>query len=104
MIYKQQEIQLWAGAKGIYDDGGVFMTQVKGMAEEVVEVTEAYCEQFTGFSTSTHELACELGDIYIFWINACLIGNVEPKDCIDAAYDKVIKREGKMVNGRFVKD
>ena len=104
MIYKQEEIEYWAQHKGIYDDGGSFMAQAKGMAEEVVEVTEAYCEQLVGSYTSRAQLTSELGDVYVFWINACRIAGVHPSNCIDAAFKKINGRDGVMVEGRFVKD
>ena len=97
-VYKQEDIEYWALHKGIYNDGGSFIAQVKGIAEEVPEVVEAY------YIKSTIELEKELGDIYVFWINACRISGVDPKNCIDAAFKKINHREGEMVAGRFVKE
>ena len=97
MVHKQEEIEYWALHKGIYTEGGSFLAQVKGIAEEVPEVVEAY------YTKSTIELEKELGDIYVFWINACRIAGVQPKNCIDAAFKKIDNRDGEMVSGRFVK-
>ncbi len=133
-MYKQDEIKDWAKAKGIYDDPN-FVAQMKGVAEEAVEATEAYIlseyQEPEGFfvrqevwEAATEEernqieqkmieeekrliredLAKELGDIYVWWINACEVAGVEPEVAIDAAVEKIIKRTGKMENGRFVKD
>jgi len=105
MIYKQEEIEYWAQHKGIYDDGGSFMAQAKGMAEEVVEVTEAWSDAlYINSPASDRNLQRELGDVYVFWINACRIAGVNPSDCIDAAFRKINGRDGKMVDGRFVKE
>ena len=98
MVYKQEAIEYWAQDKGIYNNGGDFMAQIKGVAEEVPEVVEAY------YVKSTIELEKELGDIYVFWINACRIAGVQPKNCIDAAFKKINHRDGEMVAGRFVKE
>lgn len=102
-VYKQKEIQQWADSKGIYEEGD-FMAQMKGVAEEVVETTEAYIYNEISQVSWQDELEKELGDIYVFWINACYIADVNPSDAVDAAYNKIINRTGEMIDGRFVKD
>lgn len=106
-MYKQLEIEDWARAKGIYDYGGNFVAQMKGIAEEAVEATEAWTVikyMNIPLDLDRNNLEKELGDIYVWWINSCAIAGVRPEDAVDAAYNKIMKRTGKMENGRFIKD
>ena len=101
-MYMQDEIIDWAEAKGIYNKPS-FSAQIKGIAEETVEVAEAY---------TSHKHCCgpisdiqkEMGDIYIFWINACATIGLQPETCIELAYQKISGRTGHMEDGRFIKD
>jgi len=102
-MYLQEEIVTWAERKGIFVAPS-FTTQIKGIAEETVEVTEAY---------TSHKHCCgpisdvqkEMGDIYVWWINACATIGLEPEECIRLAYEKIAKRTGHVNDqGRFVKD
>ena len=110
-MYKQEEIEQWAQEKGIYTDPSM-KKQLQGVAEEAIESMEAYTELYYSEKYAVQgeediygfELAQELGDIYVFWINACKIAGVDPKDAVDSAYFKISKRKGKTVNGRFVKN
>jgi NTP pyrophosphatase (non-canonical NTP hydrolase) len=102
-MYKQKEIEDWADDKGIYKNPS-FYSQMKGIAEEVVETTEEYVLwNHSTLPIDKNALKMELGDIYIFWINACWIAGVDPKDAIDLAYNKIVDRKGHMEDGRFVK-
>ena len=104
-MYKQKKIEKWAEEKGIYYGGGNFIAQMKGIAEEVVEATEAYTQaDYSIGAAPSIALESELGDIYVFWINACWIAGIDPKDAVNAAYEKISKRTGSMKDGRFVKE
>ena len=101
-MYLQNEIEEWAEAKGIYENAS-FIAQVKGIAEETVEVAEAYT-LYTEADGTKSALTKELGDIYVFWINACEIAGVNPDEAALAAYTKISGRTGVTIEGRFVKD
>lgn len=88
---KQKKIEAWAEEKGIYTVPSL-EAQLKGLAEEVVEIC---------FNPSDPK---EWGDVYVWWINGCKIAGVNPDDAVDAAYEKVSKRKGKTINGRFEKN
>jgi NTP pyrophosphatase (non-canonical NTP hydrolase) len=45
-----------------------------------------------------------IGDMVVVLTNLAHLGGTTIEDCIDAAYDVISKRTGKMVNGTFVKD
>jgi NTP pyrophosphatase (non-canonical NTP hydrolase) len=103
-MYLQEEIEAWASAKGIYNYGS-FNAQMKVLAEEVIEATEAYCyHKIERTQQARVQLEQELGDIYVVWINACKVANMDPEDCARKAVMKNAARTGNMVNGRFVKD
>ena len=93
-MFLQVDIEEWAEEKGIYEDANL-EAQLKGIAEEVVEVAMA---------ETLNDKEKELGDIYIWWINACKVADINPHTAVRVAFEKVTKRTGTMVNGRFVKD
>jgi len=110
-MFLGNDIVNWAEEKGIFkrkkgesEFKSIFLVQLKGIAEETVEVTEAY---------TAHKHCCgllsdvqkEMGDIYVWWINACATIGLEPEHCIEMAYRKITQREGYVNDsGRFVKD
>jgi len=110
-MFLGNDIVNWAEEKGIFkrkkgesEFKSIFLVQLKGLAEEVVEVTEAYtahkhcCGPLTDVQT-------EMGDIYVWWINACATIGLEPEECIRLAYKKISGRTGHTNgDGRFVKD
>ncbi|MDC1406070.1 hypothetical protein N8314_00785 [Akkermansiaceae bacterium] len=104
MMYLQDDIEAWALAKGIYTYGS-FQAQMKVLAEEVIEATEAYCyHKVERTQQDRLKLEQELGDIYVVWVNACKLAMVDAEDCAYKAVKKNSGRHGNMVNGRFVKD
>ena len=103
-MYLQEDIESWAAAKGIYNYGS-FNAQMKVLAEEGIEATEAYCyHKIERTQQARIQLEQELGDIYVVWINACKVANMDPEWCAKQAVIKNSSRNGNMVNGRFVKD
>ena len=45
-----------------------------------------------------------IGDMVVVLTNMAHLGGTTIEKCIDAAYEVISKRTGKMVNGTFVKD
>ena len=102
-MYLQKEIVAWATSKGIIKANS-FISQMKGVAEEAMESVEAYVYYGTHQGTKI-ELEKELGDVYIFWINACEIAGVTPEKAIAMSHAKNMLRSGSLnKDGRFVKD
>jgi len=101
-MYLKEEIEKWATAVGIIKDG-TFIGQLKGLSTEVVEATEAYT-MFKTQNANVAEIEMEMGDIYIYWMNACTKLGLDPEKCVDKAFNKVIKRTGTIVSGRYKKD
>lgn len=43
-------------------------------------------------------------DVLAFLLSYCKQNGIDPRECLQGAYDVISKRKGKMVNGVFVKD
>ena len=102
-MYKGVELFRWGTSKGIFDNGGDAVAQLKKTAEEVVEAVEAICLE-GDLPRPSQNVESELGDIYVTWIMACECLGVFPEDCIDVAFAKIMKRKGRMINNQFVKE
>ena len=101
-MFMQNEIVDWAEEKGIFNPPN-FMKQMKGLAEEPLEVVEAYTS-YKHCCGPISDIQTEMGDIYVWWINACATAGLKPEICIQLAYQKIAGRTGHMENGRFIKD
>jgi len=90
-------IREWAYERGLYD-GGDSKTQALKLVEEVGETCRAILKQ------DKAEIIDGIGDCVVVLTNLAELNNVSIEDCIDAAYDEISNRTGKMVNGTFKKD
>ena len=90
-------IREWAHERGLYD-GGDPKTQALKLVEEVGETCKAILKQ------DKAEIIDGIGDCVVVLTNLAELNNVSIEDCIDAAYDEISNRTGKMVNGTFKKD
>lgn len=96
MKYEKDVIK-WAEDRGIFAESEVPI-QLKKTAEEVIEAIEAYYQ----FDREYFKL--ELGDILVTVILAAKMADLDAEECLEAAFNKISKRTGKMQNGLFVKD
>ena len=46
----------------------------------------------------------EMGDIFVTLIILCEQLNLDPVECLEKAYKKIESRQGKTINGTFVKE
>ena len=90
-------IREWAHERGLYD-GGDPKTQALKLVEEVGETCRAILKQ------DKTEIIDGIGDCVVVLTNLAELNNVSIEDCIDAAYDEIKDRKGKMVNGTYKKD
>ena len=90
-------IREWARERGLYD-GGDPKTQALKLVEEVGETCRAILKQ------DKPEIIDGIGDCVVVLTNLAELNNVSIEDCIDAAYDEIKNRKGKMVNGTYKKD
>lgn len=82
--------------KGLYENTNDLI-QFDKLQEEVWELEQALCEK------SKEEILSEAGDVYITLVNVLHCCGLELADAVDSATDKVVKRKGEVVNGKFVK-
>ena len=90
-------IRNWATVRGLYEGGNTFTQYVK-LQEEAGELAKALL-------TNDHdEINDAIGDMVVVLTNMAHLHGTEIEDCIDAAYNVIAARTGKMINGTFVKD
>ena len=90
-------IREWAQSRGIYD-GGDPKTQALKLVEEVGETCRAILKE------DASEMIDGIGDCVVVLTNLAELIGTPIEECIDAAYDKIKDRTGKIVNGTYKKD
>ena len=90
-------IREWAHERGLYDKGDV-KTQTLKLIEEAGEICRAVLKD------DKEQIIDGIGDCVVVLTNLAELNNVSIEDCIDAAYEEISNRTGKMVNGTFKKD
>lgn len=113
--YKELEVSViqWAADKGILEKATP-LAQAEKTIEEADELIQATTAQSLGQHTfvnskgievnTQEELKDALGDILVTIIIGAELQGLKLEDCLQAAYDVISKRTGKMVNGQFLKD
>ena len=91
-----QKIRDWADERGLYDKGDT-KTQFCKLMEEAGELGRAILKD------NQPEFVDAIGDMVVVLTNMAMLGGTSIETCIDAAYDEIKNRKGKMVNGTFVK-
>ena len=92
-----QKIRDWAEERGLYDKGDT-KTQFCKLMEEAGELGRAVLKD------NQAEFVDAIGDMVVVLTNMAMLGGTSIETCIDAAYDEIKNRKGKMVNGTFVKN
>jgi len=96
LIFKVLE---WAKEKGIFEKGTI-QSQTEKFLEEVKELEE----ELTAYTKYSNErIMLEMGDVMVTLILLAEMHNFDIMEALKAAYDKISKRKGKMLNGKFVK-
>ena len=90
-------IREWADERGLYEKGDI-KTQTLKLMEEAGEICKATLRE------DHDEVIDGIGDCVVVLTNLAYLNGVTIEDCIQAAYDVISKRTGKMVNGTFKKD
>ena len=91
------KIRLWARDRGLYDDGDA-KTQALKLVEEVGETCKAILKK------DEPEIIDGIGDCVVVLVNLAELTGTPIEKCIDAAYNEIKNRTGKMSNGTFKKD
>ena len=90
-------IREWADQRGLYDGGDV-KTQALKLIEEVGETCRAILKE------DGPEIEDGIGDCVVVLTNLAELHGIRIEYCIDAAYNEIKNRKGKMDNGTFKKD
>jgi NTP pyrophosphatase (non-canonical NTP hydrolase) len=92
-----QPIREWAHERGISQKGNP-PTQTLKLMEEVGELSKATIE------SNPDEVKDAIGDCVVVLTNLATLHGLRIEDCINAAYEVIKHRKGKMGNGTFVRD
>tara|TARA_R110002167_G_scaffold321631_1_gene527506 strand:+ start:386 stop:1216 length:831 start_codon:yes stop_codon:yes gene_type:complete len=90
-------IRTWADERGLYDKGDT-KTQYLKLMEEAGELGRAILKD------DQPEIVDAIGDMVVVLTNLSELAGYKIEHCVDAAYNVISKRTGKMQNGTFVKD
>jgi NTP pyrophosphatase (non-canonical NTP hydrolase) len=90
-------IRQWAEDKGIYKSGDA-RTQYVKLMEEAGELAQAILKN------DEPEVIDAIGDMVVVLTNLAKLRGHNIEDCIKSAYDVIKSRQGKMINGTFVKN
>ena len=90
-------IRDWADERGLYEKGDP-KTQYLKLMEEAGEVGRAILKN------DHPEIVDGIGDMVVVLTNLAHLNGVSIEHCIEEAYNVISKREGKMINGTFVKN
>jgi NTP pyrophosphatase (non-canonical NTP hydrolase) len=90
-------IREWARERGLYDNGDP-KTQALKLVEEVGETCRAILKQ------DHSEIVDGIGDCVVVLTNLAELVDTSIEECIEAAYNEIKGRSGKMINGTFKKD
>jgi NTP pyrophosphatase (non-canonical NTP hydrolase) len=91
------KIRLWAEERGLYHKGDP-KTQTLKLMEEAGEICRAVLKK------DEEQIIDGIGDCVVVLTNLAHLAGTSIEKCIDAAYDEIKDRTGKMSNGTFKKD
>tara|TARA_B100001996_G_scaffold142578_1_gene108480 strand:+ start:5405 stop:6175 length:771 start_codon:yes stop_codon:yes gene_type:complete len=90
-------IRSWAEERGLYEKGDT-KTQLIKLYEESGELSQALLKN------NREDLIDAIGDSVVVLTNLAHLAGTDIETCIQAAYEEISSRTGKMINGTFVKD
>jgi len=90
-------IREWADERGLYENGDT-KTQALKLVEEVGETCRAILKE------DFEEVIDGIGDCVVVLVNLAELQGVSIEACIEAAYEEIKGRNGKMANGTYVKE
>ena len=90
-------IRDWAEQRGLYNEGDP-KTQTLKLMEEAGEICRAVLKK------DEPEIIDGIGDCVVVLTNLAHLCDTSIEECIEAAYNEIKGRSGKMINGTFKKD
>ena len=96
----------WGIDKGITGPNGrgTIAAQANKLTEEAAEVFDEVDLICCGETSHAEDLKLEIGDVFVSAILLCDMLKLTPEQCLQAAYEKISKRDGQMVGGTFVRN
>ena len=91
------EIIDWADDRGIFEQSTASL-QFSKTLEEVNELYDGIMEG------DVDEIGDAIGDVIVTLIIQAQMWGLSATDCLKGVYKEISKRQGKMVNGKFVKE
>ena len=108
------KVRQWGESRGITGPNGkgTLLGQLSKTQEELTETRDAavlslFHEKYNRIfaaSDARANLIDGLGDTMVTLILAAEMAGLRIEDCLEAAYEEIANRKGKMVNGVFVKE
>ena len=92
-----EKIRIWADERGLYDRGDS-KTQTLKLMEEAGEICRAVLKK------DEPEIIDGIGDCVVVLTNLAHLIGTDIETCIEAAYNEIKDRKGKMANGTYVKN
>ena len=89
-------IRIWADEKGIYNKGDS-KTQYIKLIEEAGELAQAILKN------DESEVIDAIGDMVVVLTNLAALRGHKIETCVSSAYNVIKSRQGRMINGKFVK-
>lgn len=90
------KVRAWASNRGIYEKGDA-KTQLIKLYEEAGETSKAI------LNDDRKEIIDGIGDMTVVLVNLAHLAGTSLEECLDAAWNEIKDRKGKMENGTFVK-
>ena len=92
-----QNVKEWANEKGLLKEENS-QAQMLKVLEEVGETAGAMLKK------KDIEIIDGLGDSFVTLIILCYQLGLEPKECLESAWNEIKDRKGKTVNGTFIRE
>ncbi len=90
-------VMMWAKEKNLLKKENS-QAQMLKVLEEVGETAGALLKN------KDQEIIDGLGDSFVTLIILCYQLGLEPKDCLQAAWEEIKNRKGKTINGTFIRE
>tara|TARA_Y100001954_G_scaffold133526_1_gene142642 strand:+ start:3252 stop:3545 length:294 start_codon:yes stop_codon:yes gene_type:complete len=92
-----KNVKIWAEEKNLLKKENT-QAQMLKVLEEVGETAGALLKN------KNQEIIDGLGDSFVTLIILCYQLEIEPKKCLQVAWDEIKNRKGKTVNGTFIRE
>ena len=92
-----ENVRVWADQKNLLKKENSKAQMLK-VLEEIGETAGALLKK------NNKELIDGLGDSFVTLIILCYQLDLEPKDCLQTAWNEIKNRKGKTVNGTFIRE